>query len=251
MEQFNAAAKRTIEIMLRSIKQLEGNALGASNGEIGHVKDFYFDDQKWVIRYVVVETGTLLAGRAVLISPYAFGHLHQTEKILRVKLTRKQIENSPSIDKHKPVSRQYEEDYHRYYGWPYYWQGDALWGMSSVPMMELPPTSAPAKSADAKGAQHNEAAAHLRSANAVNGYHIKTSDGTIGHVCDFMMDDENWAIAQIIVKTGHRFSGKEVQIPTGKVERISYDESTAFVNLTSSAVEKSPTHSMILVGAPD
>jgi sporulation protein YlmC with PRC-barrel domain len=236
--------------MLRSIKQLEGSTLGASDGEIGHVKDFYFDDKKWAIRYVVVETGTWLTGRAVLISPHAFGRLHQTEKSLRVKLTRKQIENSPLIDTHKPVSRQYEEEYHRYYGWPYYWQGDALWGMSSVPMMELPPTSAPAKSADAKGAQHNEAAAHLRSANAVNGYHIKTSDGTIGHVCDFMMDDENWAIAQIIVKTGHRFSGKEVQIPTGKVERISYDESTVFVNLTSSAVEKSPTHSMILVGMP-
>ena len=112
--------------MLRSIKQLIGNALGASDGEIGHVKDFYFDDQKWAIRYVVVETGTWLAGRAVLISPHAFGRFHQAEKVLRIRLTRKQIENGPSIDAHKPVSRQYEEEYHRYYGWPYYWQGDAL-----------------------------------------------------------------------------------------------------------------------------
>ena len=73
----------------------------------------------------------------------------------------------------------------------------------------------------------------------------------MGHVCDFMMDDESWAIAQVIVKTGYRFSGREVQIPTGKVERISYDESTVFVNLTSNAIEKSPAHSMVLVGAPD
>jgi sporulation protein YlmC with PRC-barrel domain len=236
--------------MLRSIKQLQGNALGASDGEIGHVKDFYFDDQKWAIRYVVVETGTWLTGRAVLISPHAFGRFHEAEKVLRIKLTRKQIENSPSIDTHKPVSRHYEEEYHQYYGWPYYWQGDALWGMSSVPMMDLPQASAAAKLSPAKGAPHNEAAAHLRSANAVNGYHIKANDGTIGHVCDFMMDDESWSIAQVIIKTGHRFSGKEVQIPAGKVERISYDESTVFVNLTVSAVEKSPTHSMVLVGAP-
>lgn len=222
--------------------------MGASDGEIGHVKDFYFDDQKWAIRYVVVETGTWLAGRGVLISPHAFGHLHQTEKTLRVKLTRKQIENSPSIESHKPVSRLYEEEYHQYYGWPYYWQGDALWGMSSAPMMELPVTATPAT---AQGTKQNEATTHLRSTNAVNGYHIKASDGTIGHVCDFMMDDENWAITQVIIKTGHRFSGKEVQIPTGKVERISYDDSTVFVNLTSSAVENSLTHSMILVGAPD
>jgi hypothetical protein len=237
--------------MLRSIKQLIGNALGASDGEIGHVKDFYFDDQKWAIRYVVLETGTWLAGRAVLISPHAFGRFHQAEKVLRIRLTRKQIENSPSIDTHKPVSRQYEEEYHRYYGWPYYWQGDALWGMSSVPMMELPPVSAPADSAPAKGPQHYQSAAHLRSTNAVNGYHIKASDGTSGYVCDFMMDDESWAIAQVIIKTGHRFSGKEVQIPTGEVERISYDESTVFVNLTSDAVEKSPARSTVLVGAPD
>jgi sporulation protein YlmC with PRC-barrel domain len=237
--------------MLRSIKQLQGNTLGASDGEIGQVKDFYFDDQKWAIRYVIVETGTWLTGRAVLISPRAFGRLHEADKVLRVKLTRKQIENSPSINTHKPVSRQYEEEYHQYYGWPYYWQGDALWGTSSVPMVVLPPVSGPSKSMPVEGAQHNQPAAHLRSTNAVNGYHIRASDGTIGHVSDFMIDDESWAMAQVIVKTGHRFSGKEVQIPTGKVERISYDESTVFVNLTSNAVENSPTHSMVLVGAPD
>jgi hypothetical protein len=115
----------------------------------------------------------------------------------------------------------------------------------------LPPTSAPAKSVSTETAQHNQAAAHLRSAKAVNGYHIKASDGLMGHVSDFMMNDESWAIAQVIIKTGHRFSGKEVQIPTSKVERISYDESTVFVNLTSNAVEKSPTHSIVLVGVPD
>src|SRR5580698_2027768 len=172
------------KIMLRSIKQLQGSTLGASDGEIGHVKDFYFDDQKWAIRYVVVETGTWLAGRAVLISPHAFGPLHQTEKALRVKLTRKQIENSPSIDTHKPVSRQYEEDYHQYYGWPYYWQGDALWGMSGAPMMELP--LIPPANEGGPSAKHAEI--HLRSTLAVNGYHLQTTDGTLGHVCDFMMD---------------------------------------------------------------
>ena len=104
--------------MLRSIKQLYGDKLGASDGEIGHVKDFYFDDQNWVVRYIVADTGSWLSGRQVLISPHSFGSLPQAGKVLRVNLTRKQIENSPSIDSHKPVSRQYEEEYHRYYGWP-------------------------------------------------------------------------------------------------------------------------------------
>jgi PRC-barrel domain protein len=83
----------------------------------------------------------------------------------------------------------------------------------------------------------------------VNGYHIKASDGMIGHICDFLMDDQTWAIRQLVIKTGHRFSGKEVRIPTRQVERISYEESTVFVNLTTQAVQGSPVHDLAPVGA--
>src|SRR5271166_7199683 len=103
------------EVMLRSIKQLYGEKLRASDGEIGHVNDFYFDDQKWVVRYAVVDTGSWLSGRQVLIAPHAFGNLDQHRSLLLVNLTRQQIEYSPSIESHKPVSRQYEEEYSRYY----------------------------------------------------------------------------------------------------------------------------------------
>jgi sporulation protein YlmC with PRC-barrel domain len=85
----------------------------------------------------------------------------------------------------------------------------------------------------------------------VNGYHIQASDGMVGHICDFMMDAQTWVIRQLIVKTGHRFSGNEVQIPTSRVDRISYDKSTVFVNLTSEAVKQSPAHHLALAGAPD
>ena len=225
--------------MLRSIKQLHGDKLGASDGEIGHVKDFYFDDQNWAVRYVVADTGSWLSGRKVLISPHAFGSLHQAGKVLRANLTRKQIEDSPSIESHKPVSRQYEEEYHRYYGWPYYWQGSALWGMSGFPILELPSKPFPSEQATASGRAPQRADAYLRSTQAVNGYHVKATDGTIGHVCDFMMHDKSWAIGQLIIKTGHLLSEKEVQIPTSKVERISWDESTVFISLTSEAVGQS------------
>jgi len=226
--------------MLQSIKELNRHKLGASDGDIGHVKDFYFDDQNWGIRYLVADTGTWLPERQVLLSPYSLGHLDQTGKVLRVNLTRKQIENSPSIELHKPVSRQYEEKYHRYYGWPFYWQGDGLWGMSGFPILDLPPNPFPSDSADATGPQPEPTGAHLRSTQAVGGYHLQASDGIIGHVCDFMMDAQSWAIRQLIIKTGHRLSGKEVQIPTRKVDRISYLDSTVFVNLTREAVEQSP-----------
>ena len=182
--------------------------------------------------------------------PIHLAGLDQAGKVLRVNLTRKQIEDSPSIESHKPVSRQYEEEYYRYYGWPYYWQGDGLWGMSGFPILELPATS-PGEPATASSPQPERADAHLRSTQAVNGYQLQASDGMIGHVCDFMMDAQSWAIGQLVIKTGHRFSGKEVLIPTKAVDRISYEESTVFVNLTREAVEQSSAHELAPVGAAD
>jgi sporulation protein YlmC with PRC-barrel domain len=228
--------------MLQSIKKLHGNKLGASDGDIGHVKDFYFDDHTWVVRYVVVDTGSWLPGRQVLLSPYAFGSISTEGKIMRVNLTRKQIEESPSIDLHKPVSRQHEEAYHRYYGWPYYWEGDGLWGgMRGFPILDLPPRLSPVTPPVSAGPLSESADAHLCSTQAVNGYHLQACDGTIvGHVCDFMMDPQTWAINQLLVKTGHRLTGKEVPMPMDQVERIGYEESTVFVKLTKDAVVNGP-----------
>ena len=123
--------------------------------------------------------------------------------------------------------------------------------MSGFPILELPPKPLPGKPAIASGRSPESADAHLRSTQAVSGCHIHASDGTFGHVCDFMMDAQSWAIGQVVVKTGHRFSGKEVQISTSQVDRISYEESTVFVNLTSAAVEQNPRHDLAPVGAVD
>lgn len=222
--------------MLRSIKQLYGNKLGASDGEIGQVKDFYFDDQNWAIRYLVADTGTWLSGRQVLLAPYSLGRLDQNEKILHVNLTRKQIEDSPSIDQHKPVSRQYEEEYYRYFGWPYYWQGEELWGLNGLPVLALPAKPLPPPPTLPNLTSPERADVHLRSTQAVTGYQLRTqADGVLGSVCDFMMDAGSWAIGQLSIRTGHRLSGKEILIPTKDVDRISYDESTVFATLTTDA----------------
>jgi ribosomal protein S8 len=233
--------------MLQSIKRLYGIELSASDGEIGHVQDFYFDDQDWAVRYVVADTGSWLAGRQVLLSPLGFGNLDQTRKQLRVNLTRNQIENSPSIESYKPVSRQFEEKYHSYYGWPYYWQGGGVWGTSAFPIFEIPAESLPDKPVTADSSRAKRGDEHLRSTLNVDGYRLEASDGKIGCVCDFMIDTESWTIKQLVVKTGW-LPGKEVEIPTSKIERMSYDESAVFVNLTGKIVERSPRHHVVLNG---
>jgi len=141
------------------------------------------------------------------------------------------------------VSRQYEAEYHRYYGWALYWQGDALWGLSGFPILELPARPLPTGSAAVIGPQLERADAHLRSVRAVDGYHSQPADGIIGLVCDFMMDPANWAIGQLAVKTGDRLSDHEVLISTKDVDRISYEESTVFATPIGVALAQSPaTH---------
>ena len=209
--------------MLHSIQQRYGEKLRANDGEIGHVRDFYIDDKNWAIRYLVADTGGWLNERLVLISPHALGHLHPRGSVLLVNLTRRQIENSPSIDEHKPVSRQHEEEYHRHYGYPYYAQSWPLWGLSGYPVIVPPPRPFQSKSQTPDS--------HLRSARFIRGYKVEATDGLVGELADFMVDDRTWMIREIVVEFGPWYAGKAIRIPTEKISRISYDESTVYVNL--------------------
>src|SRR5664279_930043 len=107
--------------MLSNAKTLKGYTLDSLDGEIGEVNEFYFDDRHWTIRYLVADTGNWLTGRQVLISPYALVAVVREEQHIAINLTKKQIENSPSLESDKPVSRQFEVDYYGYYDWPMYW----------------------------------------------------------------------------------------------------------------------------------
>ena len=224
--------------MLRSIKQLYGDELKAIDGEIGHIKDFYFDDQNWAVRYVVVDTGSWLSGRLVLISPHVFTNFDLDGVCRGVSLTRKQIENSPDFDSEKPVSRQYEDDYYSYYGWPNYWQGGGLWGIGAFPIVASPLDERPEVSGSEPISSSERGDAHLRSTQALNGYHIQTDEGAIGHVIDFVVDHETWAICHLVVEAGHWYSGKEIRISPDKVERVSFEESTVFVSLTKADIQR-------------
>jgi len=220
--------------MLQSMKQLYGSKLAALDGDMGHVKDFYFDDENWVVRYLVADTGSWLTGRLVLLTPHAFGTLDLADKTLHIKLLKKKIQDSPSIESHKPVSRQYEADYYTYYGWPTYWDGSAMWGIGGYPVV-LPPSK---KEMEIQKKYHHRDDKHLRSMQAVTGYHIQSVDGEIGHVNSFMVDDKNWAIHELVIETGHWYSGKEILIPTSKVKKISYEEAKVFVSLTKEDIQQ-------------
>ena len=231
--------------MLHNTQALYGHKLTASDGDIGHVQDFYFDDKSWVIRYLIADTGTWLAGRLVLLTPHSFGKLDDEAKTLQVKLRKNQIEKSPSIETHKPVSRQYEADYYRYYGWPAYWDGDAMWGLGGSPVV----LALTREEMEADQRHHHRDDKHLQSTHAVKGYEIQATDGPIGSVSGFMVDDRNWAIRDLVVETGHWYAGKQILIAVGKVVRVSYEESKVFVNLTKVDIERTGENKVAKAGA--
>ena len=263
--------------MLRSIETLEKYEIHANDGLIGHARDFFFDDESWVVRYLVVDTGSWLSGRKVLISPISIGRVDVSKKQLLVLLDREAIKNSPDIDSDKPVSRQHEMRYLNYYGYPYYWGGNGLWGAGSFPSLrvsdiedregqiayeqqqhperlELDQESDPQpghvqqhRSSEecSLAGRENVAPAktddpHLRSCRSVLNHEIHATDGPIGHVDGFLVDDETWAIRYLIVQTGHWWSGHKVLIVPDWITAVNWFESTVNVDLSRAAIRESP-----------
>ncbi len=239
--------------MLRSTEDLEHFTIGATDGQIGHLKDLYFDDDAWVIRYFVVDTGTWLTSRDVLISPISVQGADGQDKKLSVDITTEQVRNSPNIDTEQPVSRQNEEQYLGYYGYPFYWGGVGMWGSGLYPY-NLDPGYTGQRVERAQREQDEEAALyaervrhrnddpHLRSCDAVVGYHLQATDGDIGHVAGFLIDDETWAIRYLIVDTSNWWVGHKVLVAPEWITGVHWSSETVSVDLARELVKSAPAY---------
>ena len=240
--------------MLRSSKHLEHYAVHATDGLIGHVRDFYFDDKAWVVRYLVVETDGWLSGREVLISPISLGHWDDAESLLSVSLSKAQVEDSPGLDTHHPISRQHEMDYLGYYGYPYYWDGNGLWGAGSFPSLVRMSGNDPdvqGESSHASQMQEAGSAAgddpHLRSINAMHNYRIEANDGEIGRVRGFLVEEATWAIRYLVVETGHWWSGHQVLIVPEWIRAVSWLDRSVNVVVTRHQISTAPAYDAALL----
>ena len=231
--------------MLQSIQRLDGVRIHAAGEVVGSVDEIYFDDEQWVVRYLVVDTGEWLGGRNVLISPYAVQSIDWQRRALFVRLTRDQVQRSPEIDTDKPVSRQQEAEYHRYYGYPQYWQSATFWAWGAMPVIAAPDPQIREEEEEARrraDARRAGADAHLRSSRTVLGYRIETSDDLIGHAADFLFDEETWAIRYLIVDTRNWLHGKHVLVSPQWIRAVTWSERTLSVALTRRQIEQSPEY---------
>jgi uncharacterized protein YrrD len=219
--------------MLYTAKTLKGYALHSHDGAIGSVREFYFDDKFWTVRYLVADTGGWLTGRKVLLSPFSIHSVDPEKKLIRIGLTKKQIENSPGLDSDKPVSRQFEERYYGYYEWPTYWGGPYSWGPYPYVMRD-------SERFEEFTRREQSWDSHLRSTHAVDGYHVDASNGSVGHVEDFMVDDGTWAIRYLVVNTRNWLPAKKVLVSPKWIKSISWDDSKVVVGLTREAIKNAP-----------
>lgn len=228
--------------MLRSARKTKSFALAAKDGRIGHVREFYFDDHQWAIRYLVVQAGNWLTGRMVLLSPHSLGQPDDALKVIPVDLSREQVRRCPSPESDQPVSRRFEMDYYRYFGWPYYWVGPHLWGPSPYPVL---PATLPGETGfppPTAGVEPPRGDPHLRSTDEVTGYRVHAHDGDIGHVEDFLYDDEDWSIRFMAMDTRNLWGGKQVLVPPACITGFLWEDRRLEVDADRENLRNAPAY---------
>lgn len=237
--------------MLQRVEEIIGFKVAATDGEVGSVKDALFDEEKWGIRHLVIDTGGWLRGNQVLVSPLAVQSIDRDNRTVAVGLTREQIENAPSISSDEPVSRQYESTYYDYYGWPPYWNGPMLWGSWGTPTLTAgaagdttegatggPPLGAAEQEMEERRLRNQNP--FLHSFKEVNGYGVEASDGALGDIEDMIIDDETWKVRYMVVDTSKYFLGKDVLVPPEDVKGVQFAGSTVFMDMTKEELRNQP-----------
>ncbi|MBZ0154971.1 MAG: PRC-barrel domain-containing protein [Alphaproteobacteria bacterium] len=227
--------------MLRGLKPLSGYKVLARDGEIGKVHDFLFDEHRWTIRYLVVDTGKWISGRRVLISPEVVGEPQEEKQGIPVRLTREQVRSSPGIDMDLPLTRRRQRDLHRYYGWSSYWAGEEDAVLSLSPPTESPPPEQRGTGPSTEP-PNEEQRVSLWSTREVIGYHLRAADGEIGHVDDFIAGDTDWIIRYMAVDTRNWLPGKRVLIVPEWIVSINRHDRKVLVNISREYVKHSPRY---------
>ncbi len=231
--------------MLIEASDLKGFRIAATDGSIGTVADFLFDDESWTLRWIVVDTGTWLSGRKVLLPVSVLGHPDTVGRSFPARVTMAKVKGSPAIDTHEPVSRQHEEHVYGYYRMSPYW-GNGFYmggyGGWSAGMSETHYADARRRQDAMSAERQRDGDPHLRSVNAVTGYNLHATDGAIGHVEGFLIDDTDWTIHFLVVDTKNWWPGKHVLISPRSAESILWAENLVNLDIDRQTVMDSPAY---------
>lgn len=224
--------------MMVSYKQIKHFSIHATDSDIGGVRDVLFDDNSFVVRYLVADTNTWLPlSRKVVLSPISVTAIKHEEGIVEISMSSQMLKDSPSIDEHKPVSREYEETLFRYFGYGYYWIGPGAWGDFAHPTHLADPEAAALERQEMSQVSEN----HLRACGEINGYEVATTEDNVGHICDFVFDTKVWSIQLLVVDTHNWLpGGKKLALLPCDVEKIDWSSHNVRVKLSKEALMARP-----------
>jgi uncharacterized protein YrrD len=237
--------------MLGIERDLLGCAIEATDGPIGRVKDCFFDDRNWVVRYLVVDTGTWLASRKVLVAPRTIDLARRSQGILPASLTRAQVRDSPDIDTEKPVSRQHELRFAGYYGYPFYWDSpaqraigdapDALPSGDGIPSARMERKIDPALAHERVEAERSiDDDPHLRSVAQIVQYDMCSGAESIGRVADILVDARSWDIRFLLLDAGSWWNGHQALVAPQLIRGIDWRLKRVDLELTRDLVREAP-----------
>jgi len=203
--------------MIRRVRDLEGLTLTAVDGHAGRIRDVYFDDETWRVRYLVGETSPWPTGIHVAIAPSHVEEIDVRSNAVAVDLTRLEIERNPVLDSDLPISAQLRAASSAI-GGPMYWGFGAAGSASHEAVHDT----------------------HLRSARHVTGFRVQATDGQLGHVIDLLVDDEDWTVPYLMTDTTHWRAGRPRLLSTGCVERIEVAAPQVLTRISRDEVELPP-----------
>lgn len=225
--------------MKHSLKKLKKFTLQATDGDKGKVKNFLFDDESWVIRYLEADLGNFFNDKRVLIPREQLGTPVWDEKHFPVRLTIKEIENSPGLEHDLPVSRQYETQLLEHYQVQPYWP-EAIAGYAG--RESLLGSGYPFSTPRVAGDPH-EITTNLRSFSEVTGYYIRATDDQFGHLEDLIIDYDTWQIVFAVIDTKNLSPwSKQVVLPVELLEEISFIDQEIRVNLPKEEIKNAPEY---------
>jgi len=227
--------------MLVNSKQLTSSHIKANDGELGKVKDVYFDDQHWTVRFLVVDTNRWLPlSQKVLLSPISVLKFDLENAELKVSMSKEMIEDCPKVEEEETVSREFEMKYFDYFGYGYYWAGADPWGDYNHP-------SALSNRDMQVNIDDNlndvEKTNHLRSSHEVQDYDVTATNGDKGHVHDFIWDTDDWSLKYVVIDTHNWLpGGKKVVVAIEHIDSISYEKSAVFCSLSIAQIKACPEY---------
>lgn len=222
--------------MKHSLKNLKGYSVETADGMKGKIKDFLFDEDTWAVRYIDADFGNLFKDKRIILPVDVIIETSWKHHRFTLNISKEKIEKSPSPQDKPTVSREYEKQLVKYYGFPFYWSTGGIVPAPPGSYYPVRPLNVPQNKISEKDLNTK-----LRSFREVEGYQIRAIDDTLGHVEDIMIDDTDWQLVYLIIDTSNWLPwSKKVMLAINWLEEISYVKGEVKINLNTDTIKSAP-----------